>query len=257
MDIAIIRELFPHCIAAAELLNIDTAFRARLQTTLDHLPPYRISSQGYLQEWIEDWKPAPAGHNVSPNFTIYPGHSIRLHRDTALAAAISRWMTDHPARGGFPASWDIAVWARLERGDKTAESIRSYIGHSPAPDLHNGGSNQSDASFGYTAAVAECLLQSQDGELCLLPAIPVDWTNGSVTGLRARGGFTVSIHWTDGQMDYADITRDSLPVTRADLPDSRTVTSCRIRYRQTYATLLMNPGQKARLTLQDFDHIRQ
>ena len=240
MDIAITRELFPHCIAASEALGIDPDFRDRLSVALQRLPPYQISSQGYLQEWLHDWKPAPAGHNVSPNFTIYPGNSIRLHRDTALAAAIFRWMQDHPARGGFPAAWDIAVWARLQRGDKTAGAIRAYVGHSPAPNLHNAGSNQSDASFGFTAAVAECLLQSQDwenagGDICLLPALPENWRNGAVGGLRARGGFEVRMQWKDGNLVSADIRNVG------------NATTCRVRYKEQTTLVHIQPGRSVHL----------
>ncbi len=205
MDVAIIRELFPHCVEASKILGIDAGFRNKLDTALTKLPPYQISSSGFLQEWIEDWKPAPAGHNVSPNFTIYPGRSIRLHRDTLLAQAIQKWMYAHPARGGFPAVWDIAVWARLERGDKVAETIKTFVSNSLAPNLHNKGANQSDATFGYTAAVAESLIQSHDEEISLLPALSGAWKDGSVDGLRARGGFEVSMEWKNGQLQSARI----------------------------------------------------
>jgi len=237
MDIAIIRELFPHCIAASRILGTDTEFRDKLQAALKRLPPYQIGSSGYLQEWLEDWKPAPAGHNVSPNFTFYPGNSIRLRRDTALARAIEKWMEAHPAKGGFPAVWDIAVWARLLRSDKVAEDIRSFIGHSVAPNLHNGGSNQSDASFGFTAAVAECLLQSQDGEISLLPALPRDWGDGSVQGLRARGGFEVGIRWKDGQLESARIR---------NVAAAKSAT-CKVRYGRKTVTLSIKPGESVRL----------
>lgn len=235
MDIGIIRELFPHCIAAGKILGLDPEFCGRLQAALDRLPPYRIGSSGYLQEWIEDWKPAPAGHNVSPNFTFYPGSSIRLHRDTALAGAIERWMSAHPARGGFPASWDIAVWARLERGDKTAEGIRSYIGHSVADNLHNRGSNQSDASFGYTAAVAECLIQSHDGEISLLPALPDSWKEGEVQGLKARGVFEVSMRWKEGKLVSADIRGRGA------------ASACRVRYGKQVVSFPIRAGQTVHL----------
>ena len=98
MDIAIIRELFPHCIEASRILGIDEDFRGKLDAALKRLPPYQINRLGHLQEWIEDWRAGGQGHNLSPNFTFYPGSSIVLRRDPQLAAAIQAWMANR--RGG-------------------------------------------------------------------------------------------------------------------------------------------------------------
>jgi|SRR5579862_696704 len=234
MDIAIIRELFPHCIEAGKLLGVDEEFRDKLEAALTKLPPYQIGSNGYLQEWIEDWKAGNQGHNVSPNFTFYPGSSITLRRDPQFAAAIQKWMEAHPARGGFPAAWDISVWARLERGDKVAEYIRNFVSKSVAANLHNGGANQSDASFGFTAGVAESLLQSHAGEISLLPALATNWPDGSVTGLRARGGFEVSIQWKAGKLQSAEIK-------------NRGGGSCKVRYGEKTMELSIMAGGTARL----------
>lgn len=231
MDIAIIRELFPHCIAASEALGIDEVFRKKLETALTKLPPYQIGSSGFLQEWIKDWKPAPAGHNVSPLFTFYPGSSIRLHRDPRLAEAIRKWMDVHPAPGGFPMSWDIAVWARLEQGDSVAEVINKFLSNNYlGPNLHNKRSNQSDANFGFTAAVAESLIQSHDDEISLLPALSTDWKDGSISGLRTRGGYEVSMRWKGGQLQSAQI-------------HSINGKFFKVRYGNKTATFAIKPGQ--------------
>jgi alpha-L-fucosidase 2 len=230
MDIAIIRELFPHCIEAAKVLGIDTELSKKLQVALAKLPPYQISRSGFLQEWIADWKPAPAGHNVSPNFTMYPGSSIRLHRDTQFAAAIEKWMYAHPANSFFPAAWDIAVWARLEKGDQVAEASKRFIAYSLAPNLHNKGANQSDATFGYAAAIAESLLQSHDDEVTLLPALSANWKGGAVEGLRARGGYAVSMYWKNGVLSSASL-------------HSIYNSTLRVRYKDKKASFEVKPGE--------------
>ena len=205
MDVGLIRELFPHCIAAGQIIGLDPDFRARLQTALTRLPPYRLSAAGYVQEWLEDWKPGDQGHNVSANFPFYPGNSLTLRGQPEFAAAYQRWMDDHPPDGGFRLSWGIAMWARLERGDRAGALMREYLKVGPAANLHNAHNNQSDASYGYTAAVAEALVQSHAGEISLLPALPPEWPAGSVTGLRARGAYEVGITWRAGQLVTAQI----------------------------------------------------
>ncbi|HEX7652141.1 MAG TPA: glycoside hydrolase, partial [Verrucomicrobiae bacterium] len=234
MDIGIMRELFSHCIAAATILGQDATWRLRWEQALYALPPYQIGRSGYLQEWLEDWQPAPAGHIVSPNFPFYPGNSITLHGNPELAATYAQWLSAHPPGGGFPLSWDIAMWARLERSDQVGALVRKYVENAPAQNLHNSGSNQSDASFGYTAAVAEALLQSHAGEICLLPALPPQWLDGGVAGLCARGGWVVNMGWQQGQLKWAEI--------KARQPGKKV-----IRYGSQRGEFSLQPGQTLKL----------
>jgi alpha-L-fucosidase 2 len=205
MDVALIRELFPHCIEAGRVLGMDEDLRFRLTDAVKRLPPYQINSRGFLQEWIEDWPPGTEGHNVSPNFPLFPGSTITLRGHPELAGAINKWMETRQARGGWITAWDASVWARLERGEKVGQWLQTLVRNSLADNLHNSRNNQSDANFGFTAAVAEALLQSHASEISLLPALPPQWPDGSVRGLRARGNFEVDITWRDGKLVEAII----------------------------------------------------
>jgi alpha-L-fucosidase 2 len=236
MDVGIMRELFPYVIEFSKILDTDAGFRAQLQTALDRLPPYKVNSLGNLQEWVEDFENGPGGHNFSANFPFFPGKSIQLRResDKDFVEATKHWMDGRRIGGGFPASWDICMWSRLERGDKTGPLITAGAA-AAANNLHrNGQSNQIDATFGYTAGVAESLLQSHAGEIVLLPGLAETWPTGSITGLRARGGYEVSIEWKDGKLVSAQIVN----------PNGGTIP---VRYQDKVISTTIEPGKTVKL----------
>ena len=237
MDLGIIRELFPYAIQFSEILGVDADFRKQLQDALQRIPPYKINYLGDLQEWVEDFENGPGGHNLSADFPFFPGKSIQLRResDKPFVDATLKWMDKRRVGGGFPASWDMCMWARLERGDKTAPLITAGA-RNVANNLHrDGANNQIDASFGYTAGVAESLLQSHVGEIILLAGLAETWPTGSVTGLRARGGYEVDIDWKDGKLVSATIKNingeESIPV----------------RYKENVKNIIVKPGESIKL----------
>ena len=219
MDNALIRDLFPHCIEAAKLLGVDGDFSDALASALERIPPYQVGADGMLQGWIEDWTRGRENHNWSGTFGLYPGNSITLRGTPELAAAVQAWLEPRPVISFWNSAIDISQWARLENGEKTDEILRKIflVPERRRPgggfgsfggfgnDLHFSGSNQSDINFGITAGIAECLLQSHAGEISLLPALPESWKDGAVSGLRARGGYEVSIRWQDGRMTACEI----------------------------------------------------
>jgi alpha-L-fucosidase 2 len=209
IDMEILYDLFGYFMEASEILGEHSPFIAKVKTAREKLVPPQIGSDGSLQEWADDWKSLEKNHrHFSHLYGLYPGKVLYEKRTPALIEAYKKVLnTRGDGAMGFSRAWKMALWARLNDGERAYKIYKGYLKDQCCSSLFAlcGKSLQVDGSLGVSAAITEMLMQSHDGFIKLLPALPDSWRTGAFKGVCARGAFELDFAWNQNKISSIHI----------------------------------------------------
>ncbi len=220
IDMQILYDLFGYYIEAAAILKKDDAFIQQVEKARERLVPPQIGRDGSLQEWADDWKSLEKNHrHFSHMYGLYPGKVLYEKRTPALISAYKKVLEERgDASTGFSRAWKMALWARLADGNRANKIYKGYLKEQTCTSMFAlcGRALQVDGNFGVSAAITEMLMQSQDGFIKLLPALPDEWNEGEFKGVCARGAFELDYTWKNKSITKVNILSKAGEICRIE-----------------------------------------
>lgn len=209
IDMQILSDLFGGYAQAAGILGKDAGYVSTVIAAKQRFPPPRAGKDGTLQEWADDWGQLEKEHrHASHMYGLYPGNVLSVSGTPALIPACKAVLEQRgDGATGWSRAWKTALWARLRDGNRANKIFKRYLKEQASPQLFAkcGKPMQVDATLGMTAAISEMLVQSQEGVIDLLPALPDEWQDGEVKGIRARGAFELQFSWQTGKVNRVEV----------------------------------------------------